>query len=213
MCLVDSLREKPFVIALCETWLTDNDFLDFFSWMGIKKRALKNREKRGGGVVFFVRTGVEFILQDLNSDLKYLTITIWNKLTYFNICTIYRSPNQTYSTFPENLDYLLIELRLLKGNPVIVGDFNFDIPAKDEKPEVLNYKTLSKSFDLDFCLSEPTRVSENSATCIDHFITEDFYPVTVIKTTISDNFALLSELLFTVEMPGKTVIYTRNFKN
>ena len=77
---------------------------------------------------------------------------------------------------------------------------------------MLNYKTLFKSFDLDFCLSEPTRVTENSAKCIDHFITEDFNPVTVIKTTISDHYALLGELPFSAEMPGKTVIYTRNFK-
>ena len=108
--LVDSLKEKPFVIALCETWLTDNDFLDFFQLDGYQKGVFKNREKRGGGVAFFVRTGVEFILQDLNSDLEYLTITIWNKLTYFNICTVYRLPNQTYSTFLENQDYLLNEL-------------------------------------------------------------------------------------------------------
>ena len=120
--------------------------------------------------------------------------------------------NQTYSTFLENLDYLLNELRQLKGNPVIVGDFNFDILAKNEKPGVLSYKTLLKSFDLDFCLREPTRVTENSATCIDHFITEDFHRVTVIKTTISDHYALLGELPFSVEMPGKTVLYTRNFK-
>ena len=36
--------------------------------------------------------------------------------------------------------------------------------------------------------------------------------MTVIKTTISDHHALLGELPFSVEMPGKTVIYTRNFK-
>ena len=92
-----------------------------------------------------------------------------------------------------------------------MGDFNLDILAKDEKPEVLSYKTLLKSFDLDFCLSEPSRVTENRATCIDHLITEDLYPVTVIKTTISDHHALLGELPFSVEMPGKTVIYTRIF--
>ena len=65
---------------------------------------------------------------------------------------------------------------------------------------------------MDFCLREPTRVTEKSATCIDNFITEDFYPVTVFKTTISDHYALLGELPFSVEMPFKTVIYTRNFK-
>ena len=94
-----------------------------------------------------------------------------------------------------------------------MGDFNFIILAKDEKPEVLSNKTLLKSFDLDFCLSEPTRVTENSAKCIDHFITEDFYPVTVIKTTIIDHYALLGELPFSVEMPGKIVFYTGVLKN
>ena len=200
------------VIALCETWLTDNDFLDFFQLDGYQKGVFKKREKRGGSVAIFVRTGVELILQDFNFDLEYLTITIWNKLTYFNICTVYRSPNQTYSTFLEKLDYLLNELRLLKGNPVIVANFNFDILAKDEKPEVLSCKTLLESFDLDFCLSEPTRVTENSASCIDHFITKEFYPVTVIKTTISDYYALFGELPFSVEMPGKTIIHTRNLE-
>ena len=36
--------------------------------------------------------------------------------------------------------------------------------------------------------------------------------MTVIKTTISDHYALLGELPISVEKPGKTVIYTRNFK-
>ena len=36
--LVDSLKQKPLVIALYETWLTDNDFLDFFSVGWVSKR-------------------------------------------------------------------------------------------------------------------------------------------------------------------------------
>ena len=47
LCVLnDSLKKKPLVIASCETWLTDNDFLDFFfSWMGIKKGFLKIKKK------------------------------------------------------------------------------------------------------------------------------------------------------------------------
>ena len=48
--LVDSLKEKPLVIASCETWLTDNDF--FFSWMGIKKGFLKIGKKRVAVLLF-----------------------------------------------------------------------------------------------------------------------------------------------------------------
>ena len=76
------------------------------------------------------------------------------------------------SKFLESLDTLLNELRFLKETPIIVGDFNIDIFSKDKKPEVLKYKLLLKSFNLDIFLSEPTRITKNSATCIDHWLSE-----------------------------------------
>ena len=137
--------------------------MEIFQLDGYQKGVFKNREKRGGGVAFFVKTGVEFILQDLKSDLEYLAITICNNLTKFTICVVYRPHDHTSLKFLESLDTLLNELRFLKGTPIIVADFNIDIFSNDKKPEVLGYKLLLKSFNLDIFLSEQTKVTNNRA--------------------------------------------------
>ena len=97
--LVDSLKQKPLVIALCETWLTENDCLEMFQFEGYQKEVFTIREKRGGGVAFFVKTGVEFILQDLKSDLEYLAITVCSNLTKFKNCVVYGPPDHTCLNF------------------------------------------------------------------------------------------------------------------
>ena len=108
--------------------------------------------------------------------MEYLAITICSNLTKFNnIYVVYRPPDHTCLKFLESLDTLLNELRFLKGTPIIVGDFNIYIFSSDKKSEVYSYKLLLKSFNLDVFLSEPTRVTKNSATCIDHWISGDFF--------------------------------------
>ena len=79
-------------------------------WKCFSNGVFKNREKRCGGVAFFVKTGVEFILQDLKSDLEYLAITVCSNLTKFNICVFCRPPDHTCLKFLESLDTLLNEL-------------------------------------------------------------------------------------------------------
>ena len=144
--------------------------------------------------------------------MEYLAITNCSSLTKFNFCVVYRQPAHTCLNFLESLDTLLNELRFLKGTPIIVGEFNIDIFSNGKKPEVSNYKLLLKSFNLDVFLSETTGVTKNSATCIDHWISEDFLPVTVIKPTISDHYAMFGELPFTIAKAAKTVCYARNVK-
>ena len=46
LCIMDdSLKKKHLVIALCETWLTENDCLEMFQLDGYQKGVFKNREK------------------------------------------------------------------------------------------------------------------------------------------------------------------------
>ena len=75
--------------------------------MVITKGFLK-QGKKGGGVAFFVKTEVEFILQDLKADLEYLAITTCSNLTKFNFDVVYTPPDHTCLKFLENLDTLLM---------------------------------------------------------------------------------------------------------
>ena len=46
------------------------------------------------------------------------------------------------------MDTLLNKLRFLKGTPLILRDFNIEKFSNDKKHEVLSYKLLLKSFNL-----------------------------------------------------------------
>ena len=58
-------QEKTLRIALRGTWLTIKDCLEMFQLDGYQKGVFKNREKGVVVYLFFVKTGVESILQDL----------------------------------------------------------------------------------------------------------------------------------------------------
>ena len=59
--LVASLIKMPMILALYETWLTDNDSTILYSIDGFSKIENVNRKrKKGGGFAFFVRKGFDF---------------------------------------------------------------------------------------------------------------------------------------------------------
>ena len=61
-CQLETLKTKPAVIAVCETWLTDNDPIDMYFITGYQPLIVKNRnDKNGGGVGFFVREDCKII--------------------------------------------------------------------------------------------------------------------------------------------------------
>ena len=61
-CQLETLKTKPAVIAVCKTWLTDNDPIDMYFITGYQPLIVKNRnDEKGGGVGFFVRADCKII--------------------------------------------------------------------------------------------------------------------------------------------------------
>ena len=59
--LVASLNRQPLVIALSETWLSNNDPLNLYHLVGYQKGVSVNRQKsRGGGLAFFIKNKINF---------------------------------------------------------------------------------------------------------------------------------------------------------
>ena len=54
LCLIDSLVDKPSVIALTETWLNDDSPVNGYQISGYHPLISKHRNTRGGGVAFFI---------------------------------------------------------------------------------------------------------------------------------------------------------------
>ena len=63
--LVASLKWQPSVVALCDTWLSDNDPLELFNLDGYQKGIFVNRQKsRGWGLAFFIKDQIDFFIKD-----------------------------------------------------------------------------------------------------------------------------------------------------
>ena len=45
-CQLETLKTKPAVIAVCETWLTDNDPIDMYFITGYQPLIVKNRNDK-----------------------------------------------------------------------------------------------------------------------------------------------------------------------
>ena len=60
---INQLQQKPLIIALCETWLCDNDYLNLYHLDGYHPLISTHRKyQRGGGWAFYVHDDVKFQL-------------------------------------------------------------------------------------------------------------------------------------------------------
>ena len=87
---------------------------------------------------------------------------------------------------------LLLEMKAVNGEILLMGDLNINIIGSQRN--VIDYKNLLLSFDLEVQNIEPTRVTKISSTCIDHIIAAEETQVTTIICNISDHYGLMCDL-------------------
>ena len=194
--LVASLIKGPMILALCETWLTDNDPTILYSFDVFSKNENVNRKnKKGDRLAFFVRKGFDFRTRVFVNPLEHFVISIIdNNAILYNFCLIYRAPSTNLLDFWLNFDMLLNELKSLKGELCIMGDFNIDILFTGAISLQKTYRDLLADFDLEVQNSEATRVTLNSITSSDHIISTTKVEVNTICCNVSDHYALLTEV-------------------
>ena len=117
---------KPDVIALTETW-TNNDLSDeFLSLDGYELIERKDREDtdrgRGGGVLVYVSKGMcSWKETEQGCFEQCANVKLKGKESELGIHVVYRSPNSS----SENDASLCQYAKNLRGNYVLIGDFNF----------------------------------------------------------------------------------------
>ena len=90
-----NLKHQPRIIALTETWLTDNDSLDGYSVPGYHAIESKPRSTgRGrGGVAFYVHESASYKLLSFRTNIECLILEVnFGQKQFFNFCVIYRPP-------------------------------------------------------------------------------------------------------------------------
>ena len=81
---------------------------------------------------------------------------------------IYKSPATSYGIFAE-IQEILAFITTKYPHVILMGDFNIDL-LKNDRPSNFFREVIMQPFDLHQIIVEPTRITENTATSINHFL-------------------------------------------
>ena len=165
------LESLPKVICLTETHLDDDDDdTSNFRLTGYANTEVKNCNKYGGGVMIQVHESAT-----INETLQYpfeeaIGVEINSQSYTFKTFVIYSKPRTNKNQFIELLDGYLQGDTSATMPFIICGDFNID--TKSQNLISSNYVDIinSNGFSLFDSSDRPTRETDHSSTCLDHFI-------------------------------------------
>ena len=114
------------------------------------------------------------------------------------LVNIYRSPSENVDKFIDALDDVLRSLDRHKNKQTLLtGDLNIDLIKFSNDCHCQNLISVFEKYGLVQLVSRPTRVTDHSATLIDHVYTNDVANViscNVLTTDISDHLAVLTTI-------------------
>ena len=223
--LVSILKGHFKVIVLTETWCRDtaskNSLLQIPNYTVI--HTTRGDDKQGGGVCMFVRNDLNFKLRNdldrFDSDIETLSIEIENRNSKNIIITgIYRPPRGNINTFQEHSKTIMSKNSLANKHVFLIGDFNINSLDYSSNEHVKQF--FDTSFQKNFVplINRPTRVTRNSATCIDHILTNSFIDTNIesgiFKSDMSDHFSVFCNIKTIVSTDSdKTIIHKRKIND
>jgi hypothetical protein len=200
-------NSAPDIICLQELWSFHIDSV--FSLPGYSKLIYKKRTDgvQGGGVGFYYKSDLKCcvlpkysIFEDRIFESLFINVTLPNGKKVA-IGSIYRpnvhptlSSTFLYNNFMEIFSNIISNLLDDQIDFYLVGDFNIDILKINENVRASDYINLLFSFGLLQILTKPTRCSDNSASLIDHIITNRnsaSFKSVILTTQISDHFPIV----------------------
>ena len=186
-------NEKIDILAINETKI-DHKIEDRLISLEDFSLCRYDRSRQGGGVALYVRNAVRFKPRENlpNKSLELICIEVEPpNLNPFIVIAWYRPPSKSNSCFvnlDENLSFLDGEGKEI----IILGDTNCDICHRDTTPShVVQLRELYDLFDMKQIIKEPTRVTLDSSTLIDHIATTSCNNITesgVLNIGLSDHY-------------------------
>ena len=157
--------------------------------------------KRYGGVAVYIANhlsfrrcqGYEF------DDLETLWLKIHSKHSIFLLCTCYRPPDEGRDFWLNLQDSLDLAKQSGFNNLIITGDLNAD----PNTPNGTHLHNFCEGNNLTTHITEPTRITEHTATILDQFLTN--IPDQVIETQILSPISTCDHCPITIELTFQTM--------
>ena len=196
--LVFSLESPPSVICLTETWLNEDDDKFCYLLKGYNCLSSIVRDSRGGGVMIQIHETISLVkeLSSCSPESAFVQLKAGNFC--FQVLTCYNPPRTNKLEFLDISDSFLESCSDDLGI-VICGDFN--INTLDCNLISRNYLNAITANGYNFLIDEPTRVSNESATCIDHYITKNivvFQSLVMEAENFTDHYPIYHQFFVTV---------------
>ena len=216
--LLQSQENLIHVLGLSETKLNERHPDTPFEINGYQKPFRRDRsENAGGGLLVYVKEG---ICCKRRSDLEHQMLEcVWVEIKPLNSCSylvgnMYRPPNSTVQWnefFEDSIEKVLQEEKEI----FLLGDINRDLINEQIKRSWADYM---EPYGLDQLVVEPTRITSDSRTLIDHIYCncpETVKSVHVPKLGLSDHFPVIVTRKLHNNVLKKThhCISYRSFKN
>ena len=215
------LAKKFDILCVSESWL-DSSISDIeLDIPGYNIYRLDRTNKPGGGVCTFVKQNLKVeCLQHLSSIASSGLHQLWLKIQAGNyrsflICTVYRPPSSTLDCFDNELCNALTSAMPMNKPIYILGDLNCNL-LNSSDPASQALVNFCTSFNLSQMITQPTRVTESSATLIDVILTSHenlIIDTKVMPSSISDHDLIYAVLKLKRQRPKPVYLTTRIFKN
>ena len=132
----------------------------------------------------------------------------------WSLCDVaYGPPNGDPNEIENYFKNIISKWEITNKELFLVGEFNINVLDFNERKMVQNFVDLMFQHGLIPTINKPTRVTRNTATAIDHIITNSVktavFKKDIIITDISDHFLIffMLNVLLMVPSPGKN-LYT-----
>ena len=160
------LEEHGFdLFTVTETWLGPDISDDDIQIDGYRLYR-HDRVGRGGGVCWYVRSGMRCERVEVDSAIEQLWVRVFFGGTTVSCGVIYRPPNCCPNQFLGSLEDTLSNVVLASDEVLCLGDLNIDMLKLDFPMTVQLLQTL-EIYGLQQYITQPTRVTERSSTLID----------------------------------------------
>ena len=192
------------VLCLTETWFDDRNsgssLYQLPQYTAIhQRRSPSHKNDRGGGISIYIHDSLNFKYRrelDINTkNVESLSIELILKNSKNTVLsTIYRPPDSDFkglSTFLKELYSISLKSKKLF---YATRDFNLNVLDYNKNEKNTKFPNLTFEYGSVPVIKKPTRVTKNTATAIDHIITNSLLHRTIntgiLQLVISDHFPI-----------------------
>ena len=198
---INSLKLEFTMITLTETWLdkSKQDLYDMPKYNCINRF---RKQRRGGGVSLYIRNDIKYMsrpdLEYFDGEMESLFIEIdknvFNLASNVVVGVIYRMPNTCMEIFNDRMSDIMNIVQRERKTCYFLGDPNVDLLKYESHQSTAAFLDTLYSYNVFPLITKPTRVTRESATLIDHVLTNIFYINSkhvqgILCTSISDHYA------------------------